>query len=182
MEPLRAILFGNAGSGKSSLARRLAAERTLPILSLDDIAWNPGPERKPLSESVAVLVEFVQAHDEWVIEGCYADLVEAALPFGRELRFLNPGVEICVAHCQSRPWEPDKYATPEAQEAMFADLIEWVRAYEAREDECGLRQHRAVFDSYQGPKREYRLVEEYVEPVADARAGSSAGIGSNIVD
>jgi len=35
MEPLRAILFGNAGSGKSSLARQLAAERTLPILSLD---------------------------------------------------------------------------------------------------------------------------------------------------
>ncbi len=182
MEPLRAILFGNSGSGKSSLARQLVAGRAVPILSLDDIAWNPGPERKPLAESVAALQEFVQTHDEWVIEGCYADLVEAALPFGSELRFLNPGIEVCVAHCRSRPWEPDKYATPEAQEAMFANLIEWVRAYETRDDECSFGRHRAVFDSHEGAKREYRLVAEYVESVADASGSGSSGTGKELVD
>jgi len=165
MESLRAVLFGNSGSGKSSLARRLVGARAVPILSLDDLAWNPGPERKPLSESVTALLEFVETHDEWVIEGCYADLVEAALPFAGELRFLNPGIEVCVAHCQSRPWEPDKYETPEAQQATFDYLIAWVREYDTRADECGLERHRAVFDAYQGPKREYLLVEEYAEPV-----------------
>lgn len=182
MEPLRAILFGNSGSGKSSLARQLVAGRAVPILSLDDIAWNPGPERKPLLESVAALEEFIQTHDEWVVEGCYADLVEAALPFGRELRFLNPGIEVCVSHCQSRPWEPDKYPTPEAQEAMFDSLIEWVRAYETRDDECSYGRHRAVFDSHVGSKREYRLVADYMETVAEVSTGSSVSTGEGIVN
>jgi hypothetical protein len=117
-----------------------------------------------------------------VIEGCYADLVEAALPFGSELRFLNAGIEVCVAHCQSHHWEPDKYEMPEAQDAMFHSLIEWVRAYETGDDECSFGRHRAVFDPHGAAKCEYRLVAEYVESVAGASGSSSAGTGKELVD
>jgi len=96
-----------------------------------------------------------------VIEGCYSDLVEAALPHCTELRFLNPGVEVCVEHCLRRPWEPEKFATEAEQNANLENLIQWVREYETRDDEYGLKRHRRVFDAFLGAKREYRSVEDY---------------------
>ena len=89
------------------------------------------------------------------------DLIRAALPYCTELRFLNPGIEVCVAHCHRRPWEPEKFSSPEDQAAMLTQLVQWVREYETREDEYGLRRHRQVFEQFAGRKREYTSVECY---------------------
>lgn len=145
------------------MARRLMDGREIPRLSLDEIAWNEGPERKPLSESLELLAGFIRRHEEWIIEGCYGDLIEAALRHCTELRFLNPGIEVCVEHCKRRPWEPEKFPTPEAQEEMLTRLIEWVREYDTRDDEYGLRRHRTIFDRFAGHKREFTTVASYAE-------------------
>jgi adenylate kinase family enzyme len=150
----RIVLLGNAGSGKTTSARALCERHGLAHLDLDDVAWTTPGVRRPLAESVAEVEAFAQAHDDWVIEGSYATLAAAALPFCTELRFLNPGVEACVANCESRPWEPEKYASPDEQDARLSFLLDWVREYETRDDEYGLRAHRAVFDGFDGPKRE----------------------------
>ncbi|WP_233258417.1 shikimate kinase [[Phormidium] sp. ETS-05] len=158
---MRVIILGNAGSGKSTMARRIIGTMNIPILSLDEIAWNEGPERKPFTESLRELQRFINHHDQWIIEGCYGDLIEAALPYCTALRFLNPGVQVCVEHCQNRPWEPDKFPSPEAQQAMFAGLITWVKEYEIRDDEYGLQRHRQIFDNFTGAKKEYGAVDAY---------------------
>lgn len=160
---LRIILLGNAGVGKSTMARRLIGSRDIPRLSLDEIAWKEGAVRKPLEESLDELQKFLRANEQWIIEGCYSDLVEAALPYCTELRFLNPGVDVCVEHCRRRPWEPEKFSSPEDQSAMLDQLIDWVREYEVRDDEYGLKRHRRIFDGFTGPKREFRTVESYLE-------------------
>jgi adenylate kinase family enzyme len=90
---MKVILLGNAGAGKSTMARRLIGGADIPSLSLDEIAWDQGTRRKPLTESLVLLSEFLGAKEQWVIEGCYGDLIEAALPHCTELRFLNPGIE-----------------------------------------------------------------------------------------
>jgi adenylate kinase family enzyme len=160
---MRLILLGNAGAGKSTMARRIIANASIPRLSLDQIAWEEGPKRRPLDVSLRMLHDFIQSHERWIIEGCYSDLIEAALPFCTELRFLNPGIEVCVAHCYRRPWEPEKYSSPEDQAAALAQLIQWVREYEIRDDACGLKRHREVFDRFAGQKREYTSVEAYLD-------------------
>ena len=106
--------------------------------------------RKDLSASIVLLKEFIAANPEWVIEGCYADLIAVAAADCSELRFLNPGVEACVANCRNAPWETAKYPTREEQDRMLEALIAWVRQYETRDDEYGLARHRAVFDSFAG--------------------------------
>ncbi len=45
---MRIILLGNAGAGKSTMARRLMGNSNIPRLSLDEIAWQEGIERKAL--------------------------------------------------------------------------------------------------------------------------------------
>jgi adenylate kinase family enzyme len=139
---MRLILLGNAGAGKSTMARWLIGSADIPRLSLDEIAWDPGTRRKPLEQSLTLLRQFLRSNDQWIIEGCYGDLVEAALPHCTELRFLNPGVETCVAHCNRRPWESSKFSSTEDQNAMLAQLIRWVKDYETRDDEYGLKRHR----------------------------------------
>ena len=154
---MRVILMGNAGAGKTTMARQLIAAAAWPVaeLSLDAIAWGDNVQRLPLEESLAKLAAVVREHERWVIEGCYSDLIEAALPHCTELRFLNPGIDVCVAHCRSRPWEPEKFESAEKQQQMLDSLIDWVRAYETRDDEYGLQRHRQLFECFAGPKREF---------------------------
>lgn len=160
---MKIILLGNAGAGKSTMARRLISDSGINAarLSLDEIAWNEGTERKSLEESIELLLQFVGSNEHWIIEGCYSDLVEFALPYCTELLFLNPGIEACVNHCHSRPWEPEKFPSPAEQQSMLDNLVNWVKSYNTRTDEYGLARHRKLFDAFTGKKREFRSVSEY---------------------
>ena len=143
------------------MARRLIGNADISRLSLDEIAWDRGPRRKPLEASLTLLDKFLASNDQWIIEGCYGDLVEAALAHCSELRFLNPGVETCVAHCNRRPWEPSKFPSAEEQNVMLSQLIQWVKDYESRDDEYGLMRHRRIFDGFSGAKQEYTSTSSY---------------------
>lgn len=152
---MRIIIFGNAGSGKTTMARELTRSKEVPCLSMDRITWDPGAQRRPFEQSLGELRDFMGRRSSWVVEGCYGSLIEAALPFCTELRFLNPGVEVCVQRCLERAWEPEKFSSPEEQRTMLESLISWVREYERRTDEFGLRFHRRLFEEFDGPKKEY---------------------------
>ena len=158
----RYLLLGNSGSGKSTLAQRLARAGELPHLDLDTLAWEPGtpPRRRPVTDSAREIAAFAEASDGWVIEGCYADLLETLLPRCTRLVFLNPGAEACVANARERPWEPHKYASKEAQDANLDMLIGWIRDYGSRRDVFSLGAHRAVVDGFSGDKIELRSREE----------------------
>lgn len=152
----RILIFGNSGSGKTTLAARLRDEQGLAHLDLDELAWLPAtpPDRRPLAESGQAIREFVAAHDSWVIEGCYTDLLELAAPLATEAIFLNLPVAQCQANARGRPWEPHKYSSPAAQDANLAMLLEWIAGYPERDDVLSLRAHRELFDAFSGQKRE----------------------------
>lgn len=151
----RIVIFGNSGSGKTTMARALAREHGLAHLDMDSLAWASPGVRAEAEASARAIRAFVDANAAWVVEGCYGDLIEQILPHATEVRFLNPGVDACVAHCRARPWEPDKYPSKEAQDEKLAFLLGWVREYETRTDEYSLARHRALFDAFPGSKREY---------------------------
>ena len=151
---MKLLIFGNSGSGKSTLAKMLSARHALPHLDLDTIVWEPGKiavARAP--EAVrADLDAFIATHPRWVIEGCYGELIEAAAPACSRLIFLDPGREACLANNRRRPWEPHKYTSPEAQDAMLDHLQAWVAGYDERDDAWSHAAHRRIFDSHPGDK------------------------------
>ena len=55
---MKIVLLGNAGAGKSKMAKQLIGDREIAFLSLNDIAWNPDLQRKPLEESTTLLEAF----------------------------------------------------------------------------------------------------------------------------
>lgn len=155
----RIVVFGNSGAGKTTYAQDQSARFACAHLDLDSVAWEPDtatPTRRALAASRADILAFVRDAPQWVVEGCYADLIEIALPYATEIVFLNPGTDTCVQNAQNRPWEPHKYSSPAAQEANLNMLIDWIKAYEHRPDEFSYAAHRELFDAYPGPKRELR--------------------------
>lgn len=159
---MRIAIIGNSGSGKSTLARRLQQKHSLAFLELDSIVWEPG-KIAVLRDEAAIesdLNRFLRENDSWVIEGCYGELVRKALVEKPELIFLNPDESVCVENNRRRPWEPHKYASKEAQDAMLENLLLWVRGYYRRDDQWSLAAHRVIFDAYQGPKKEIRALDD----------------------
>jgi adenylate kinase family enzyme len=64
----KVAIFGNAGGGKSTLARRLSELTGLPLHQLDLVAFKVGggavPHEEYLRAHAAIL-----ANDSWIIEG-----------------------------------------------------------------------------------------------------------------
>lgn len=158
---MNTIILGNSGSGKSTLARALNNDSTA-CLSLDEVAFSEGAERQTLSASVAAVEQFISGNTAWIIEGCYADILEPVMQHCERFIFLNPGTATCVAHCRARPWEPDKFASKTLQDEHLDALIEWVRQYDTRQDEYGLAAHRRLFKTHEGFKLELTDPREYI--------------------
>ena len=152
----RILVFGNSGSGKSTLARLLSTRHDLAHLDLDTVAWHVGthPQRKPLNESMAQIEDFIAGKTQWIIEGCYADLLELLSSQATEMIFLNPGIDACIQNCKKRPWEAHKYSSLEAQQRNLEMLINWLSDYARRDDEYSLTAHRNLLEGFPGKKKE----------------------------
>jgi adenylate kinase family enzyme len=152
---MRIAILGNSGSGKSTLAKRLAASSGVAVLDLDTVAWEPDQIAVPRPRDLALtdVEAFCSEHPSWIVEGCYAGLIEGTLRHSPILLFLEPGLEQCLENCRNRPWEPHKYKSKAEQDERLPFLLSWVAEYFTREGELSLKAHEALFASYQGPKQ-----------------------------
>ncbi|WP_417841434.1 adenylate kinase [Terasakiella sp.] len=64
----KVAIFGNAGGGKSTLAKHLAAATGLPLHSLDKIKYHPGGAEVPHEDYLDIHREILK-QDEWIIDG-----------------------------------------------------------------------------------------------------------------
>lgn len=64
----KVAIIGNAGGGKSALARRLGERFRLPVRVIDDVQWQPGWTPAP-SDVVAAAQAAWLAQPKWVIDG-----------------------------------------------------------------------------------------------------------------
>lgn len=162
---MRILVFGNSGSGKSTYAKSLACRNSSPHLDLDTIIWEPGQiaVARSAADVNRLLLAFIGRYSDWIIEGCYGEVIGAAALHCDELVFLNPGLKNCLANNIRRPWEPHKYASIAEQNRMLENLQAWVTGYYEREDGCSYSRHREIFDSHLGQKYEYLVPPDLPE-------------------
>ncbi|QDP00075.1 AAA family ATPase [Thalassotalea sp. PS06] len=146
----KVVIFGNSGSGKSTLARKLASQDEVAHFDLDEIAWQPTnpPTRQPLKQSFAKIDEFINDNSNWVIEGCYSDLIEYVMVYADKAIFMNLSIEDCIENAKQRQWEPNKYPSKQAQDDNLPMLLDWIKAYESRTDTFSLSSHLAMYDAF----------------------------------
>ncbi len=135
----------------------MSVDNALPHLDLDTIAWQATspPSRTPISEAAIKIKNFTDMNDTWVIEGCYSDLLKLTMVDADEVIFLNLPVEDCIENAKSRPWEPHKYESRQAQDSNLDMLVKWISQYSERKDDFSQKAHVDLFNSFKGKKQMY---------------------------
>lgn len=64
----RVAVFGNAGGGKSTLAKALADITSLPLHPVDSIKYKPGGEAIPHAEYLEIHAGLLRK-ERWIIDG-----------------------------------------------------------------------------------------------------------------
>lgn len=66
----RILLYGVTGSGKTTLAARIAARTGIPFHSVDELTWQPGWAPVPIDEQRR-RIEEICAGDAWILDTAY---------------------------------------------------------------------------------------------------------------
>jgi adenylate kinase family enzyme len=64
----RVVVIGNSGGGKSTLARRVAAQLGCPHVEVDSLLWQPGWRLTPV-ETYEAEHDRLIAQERWIIDG-----------------------------------------------------------------------------------------------------------------
>jgi hypothetical protein len=158
MTPMRVLVFGNSGSGKSWLAARLAAKHGIPAIDLDAIHWEPDGYSRSREKGVAIsLVREAAAADAWIIEGVYGWLLCEAAPRATTVIWLDIAVGECLDNLRSRGLRGG------ADAKSFADLLDWAADYPHRQTSSSQAGHAALFAAFQGQKARLSCRNDVVE-------------------
>jgi len=151
----KVLIFGNSGSGKSTLAKSLSEASDVFHLDLDALAWSSTspPVRAALDESRKAIFSLISKHKNWVVEGCYTDLLEILESNCDEIIFMNLPIEDCISNAKARPWEPHKYKSKAAQDQNLDMLIAWIEQYHERDDTFSYTAHEEFYNNYRGTKK-----------------------------
>lgn len=157
----RTLIFGNGGSGKTWLARRLAEAWQRTVIHLDDLRWEPGNYGVP-RDNQAVVNDVIQAGhaDQWLMEGVYGWLAKPVLPRATTLVWLDLPEEECLANVKARGIQGN--GSPEA----FEELIKWISEYRVRDNSSCHKAHSALFASSTAAKYQLRSRQEIGEFLA----------------
>lgn len=98
----RVLIIGNAGSGKSTLGRRIARIRGIPAVHLDQLFWRPGWVETPDPE-FRQAIEAAAAGPAWVMDGNYSRTFDIRLPVADTVVWLDFPRWLCVWRA-SRRW------------------------------------------------------------------------------
>jgi adenylate kinase family enzyme len=85
----RVSVVGNSGSGKTTMARALAAVMGVPFLELDSIYHQPGWVELETEEYRRRVAEFVAA-DSWVVDGNYSKVQDLVWDRADTVAWVDP--------------------------------------------------------------------------------------------
>jgi adenylate kinase family enzyme len=110
----RVAVFGNAGGGKSTLARRLADLTGLPLYPVDTIQWTAGGEQVPHHEYLKVHADLLR-REEWIIDG-FGDAASAWERFA---------AADTLVHVDLTPFTHYRWVTKRFVKGLFANPEGW---------------------------------------------------------
>ena len=143
----RILVIGSGGSGKTTLARALAARTGLPVIHLDQLFWHPGWIATPNDEWDRRVGELV-ARDAWIMDGNYGRTLPMRLAAADTVVFLDMSRLVCTWRILKRRLlhigrgRPD--VAPGCPEQLSWEFIQWVWTYPSRRRAGILRSLEAV--------------------------------------
>ena len=78
MEIKRVLIYGVTGSGKTTLAKRLAERTGIPWHSVDDLTWEPDWVQVPIPEQTR-RIEAICSEESWILDTAYGHWLSVPL-------------------------------------------------------------------------------------------------------
>ena len=128
-------IVGSVGSGKTTLARKIALQKGIDMYSLDDVVWSrtsEGDIRNSDEQRDAVLIDILH-QPKWIIEGSHLGWSMKTFEEADQIIFLHPSLPIRIYRIsyrflkQKRGFEEASY-TPTWR--MYGQMFKWTYQYE----------------------------------------------------
>ncbi|MEP6790737.1 MAG: toxin [Ramlibacter sp.] len=136
----RIVIVGESCSGKSTLARALAARLGQPHIELDSLFWGPKWRARPKEQFQADVRKATDA-DAWVADGNYHSLRPTIWPRATLVVWMHPPVPVvfwrALKRCVRRAWTGEELfaGNRETFRQSFASresLLWWILAHHGK--------------------------------------------------
>ncbi len=146
LQAKRVLVVGCSGSGKSTVARKLAPRLGLPLIHLDRLYWHPGwvPTAEPEWQAV---ITRLSGEPRWLIDGNYARTLPIRLAQADLVIWLDLSTSTCLWRVIRRglggggPRSDTAAGCPEHFDPAF---LRWVAGYRRRNRPAMLTWRRAA--------------------------------------
>ena len=95
-------IIGYSGSGKSTLAKLMSEFYKIPCLHLDNVQFYGDWQERSISKQNEIVKEFLNQHDDWVIDGNYSKVCPERFELSDITIYLNYDRFYCFNKCQER--------------------------------------------------------------------------------
>ncbi len=128
----RILVLGSAGSGKSTLTKRIGHILMLPVIHLDKYYWNPNWEETPADEWKEKVARLT-TKDKWVMDGGYYSTLEMRvkradsiifIDFPRRVSYLRIFLRFLRYRGETRP-----SMTERCPERLDWEFLKWIWSY-----------------------------------------------------
>jgi adenylate kinase family enzyme len=131
----RVLVIGTGGSGKSTVARRLAQRTALPLIHLDAHYWRPGWQPTPPDEWHAKVHQILRGQT-WIIDGNYGGTLDLRLAACDTVIFLDLPRIVCLWRVLKRQVRYLGRTRPELSpgcpERLSWEFLTWIWTYPSR--------------------------------------------------
>ncbi len=133
--PKRILVIGSGGSGKTTLARRLAQRTNLPLIHLDALYWRRGWDPTPADEW-RTKVETLVSGPAWIMDGNYGGTLNIRLEACDAVVFLDIPRLVCLWRVVRRQLQHGAQSRAElpagCPERLTWEFLKWIWTYRAR--------------------------------------------------
>lgn len=131
----RVIVLGSAGSGKSTLSRKLSKILNLPIIHLDKYFWKANWVPTP-NEEWDKFVENLTMEEQWIIDGNYSRTMDIRIKRADLIIYLDIPRWLCLYQLLKRRIIYHNKTRPDMNEGcpekIDFQFIKWVWNYRRR--------------------------------------------------
>lgn len=131
----RVLVFGNGGSGKSTLSVTLGDLLHLPVIHLDKYFWQPNWIATPVDDW-DIIVESFSDSEEWIIDGNYSRTMNTRIQRADLIIFLDMPNMLCLYRIFKRRIKYNRKTRPdmneECTEKLDLEFIKWVWNFKKR--------------------------------------------------
>lgn len=105
---MKIIVIGSPGSGKSTIAKKIAKVLKYPIMHLDKIYHTGGKGHITREELCSKVESFASSNNDWIIDGNYISTIERRIQLADTIILFDIPSDICVENAYKREMESKK--------------------------------------------------------------------------